>query len=88
MEDFNHVRIFYEIATERMRQDRIWGKQNHTPREWLSILAEEFGEVARAVRRDYFGSDKDYGDYRTELIHVAAVAVAMIENFDENEGKK
>ena len=86
--EFNYEGIFSEIATERMRQDGIYGEQNHTPLAWLPILAKEFGEVARAVRRDHFGSDKEYGDYRTELIHVAAVAVAMIESFDRNEGKK
>ena len=80
--------ILDAVIVERKRQDKLYGIQDHHPLAWLPILAEEFGEVARAVRRDHFGSDKEYGDYRTELIHVAAVAIAMIESFDRNEERK
>lgn len=70
--------IFQEIKYERIRQDQKWGEQNHNPFVWLAILGEEVGEVNKAVLEANF-SNKDYSEYRNELIQVAAVAVAMIE---------
>lgn len=69
------------IGAERRRQVALWGAQEHEPAMWLAILAEEVGEVAKEIaegRLDPFHSD----DYRTELIHVAAVAAAAIECLD------
>ena len=37
------------IRTERMRQDRKWGEQNHNDYYWLGILTEELGEAAKAL---------------------------------------
>lgn len=61
------------VIAERKRQHELWGEQNHDRAFWLSILGEEFGEVCRAV----FEGKAD--DYMTELVHVAAVAMQMIE---------
>jgi NTP pyrophosphatase (non-canonical NTP hydrolase) len=61
------------LADERGRQDAKWGEQNHDPAYWLAILGEEFGEVCKAV------CEGKQDEYREELVHVAAVAVSMIE---------
>ena len=78
------------IITEREKQDAKWGEQNHSPIEWVSILTEEVGEVAKAALESHFkhkNKDHSYTEYRKELIQVAAVAIAMIESLDRNELK-
>ncbi|MDI7190880.1 MazG-like family protein [Leptospira santarosai] len=74
------------MLKERERQDQKWGEQNHSPIEWCAILGEEVGEVNRTVLETHFEYDgkDDYTEYRTELIQVAAVAIAMIESYDRN----
>ena len=73
------------VAAERDRQRAKWG----TPHRWgqgdcstldppddrvkLAVLAEEFGEVARALL------ERDRDGLATELVQVAAVAVAWRE---------
>jgi hypothetical protein len=76
--------ILAAITAERDRQERLWaGRHKHgygscagdgvaMPVK-ITILTEEVGEVARA-----FLDGKD-DDLRTELIQVAAVAIAMLE---------
>lgn len=68
--------IMRDLANERDRQDAKWGEQNHDDKTWLPILAEEFGEVARAMLQQ--DGDKS-GDLADELVQVAAVAVAWLE---------
>lgn len=86
-------RILEEVLQERVSQDKKWGEQNHAPMIWLGILAEEFGEVAMDANDFHFAKDtgrrfeKGQG-YRAELVQVAAVAVAMIESYDRNEGRR
>lgn len=79
-------RVVRAVKKERLRQDQNWGQQNHTPETWCLILGEEVGEVQKAVLEHRFG-DKPWSEYREELVQVAAVAVAMIESFDRNEGR-
>lgn len=70
------VNIFQEILEERTRQDKKFGEnrdQDHML--WLTILAEEFGEVANAILEK-----KDRNELNKEIIQCAAVAVAWIEN--------
>lgn len=84
----NQENILEEIINERYRQDGTWHEQNHTPMEWLPILMEEVGEASKAALEAYF-SDYYTGtlsDYREECVHVAAVAMAMVECFDRNAG--
>ena len=71
MEDVCHA--VTSVIEERKRQHKLWGEQNHAPAFWLSILGEEFGEVCKAVY------EKNDAAYLEELVHVAAVAVQMIE---------
>jgi NTP pyrophosphatase (non-canonical NTP hydrolase) len=88
--------VLSEVLRERFRQESLWGPQDHDPMVWLAILAEEFGEVAKEVCDSSIalGGGKTekmlaaLKNYRTELIQVAAVAVAMVESYDRNEGSK
>lgn len=73
--------VLVEVAVERARQDDQWGEQNHDGPVYLAILAEEVGEVAKAIVEHRYG-DKLPIHIREELVQVAAVAVAMIEAFD------
>jgi hypothetical protein len=76
--------VWHAISAERDRQDAKWAG----PHGWgagdcssadvtlpvkVTVLAEEFGEVARAVL------ERDRAGLKAELIQVAAVAVAMLE---------
>ena len=42
-ENLSQDEVLLEVIKERKRQDKKWGIQNHSPLEWLPILAEEFG---------------------------------------------
>lgn len=85
--------VLQEVVTERIRQDRKWGaNRNHLPQEWLMILGEEVGEANNAALEAHFCSSEKPGvkhneltHLRTELIQVAAVAVAFVESLDRNE---
>lgn len=79
------IRILMEVSRERDRQDGKWGPQRHGPARWLAILAEEFGEAAKeAVDLEFDGTPDMPADIEgrlvTELVQVAAVAVAWLED--------
>ena len=84
--------VLLAITREREQQEAAWGTNDYAPSVWLTILAEEFGEVAKAVERLTFGNLIDEGEenraqLRLELVQVAAVAVAWLERLDaEDEG--
>lgn len=70
-----------DVSRERDRQERIHGAASLIHGDaaalvGLPILVEELGEVGRAIL------ERDPEKYRTELVHVAAVAVAMIQAHD------
>lgn len=76
------------ILNERDRQDTKWGTpQNHTLPEWMVILMEEVGELADAVSARIFPVSKSKKDWRKEAVQVAAVALAMLEQY-ENKTKE
>ncbi len=75
------LKAFTAIDIERNAQDHKWGEQNHTPALWLAILTEEVGEVAKEAQEMAFNGKSSY-DYKTELVQVAAVCVAMLEAID------
>jgi NTP pyrophosphatase (non-canonical NTP hydrolase) len=79
-------RIIDDLTKERIRQNKKWGEQNHSPEKWLAILAEEVGEAAKAICERMYAVGSN-SQYREELIHVAAVAIAAIESYDRNEGR-
>lgn len=66
------------VRKERERQMKKWGKQNHDMFIWMSILTEEVGEAAQAALHQVFGGSAA-GTFGIEIIHVAAVAVQIIE---------
>lgn len=78
-----NTNIIDEIATERQRQDDKWGEQNHDNYRWLTILAEEVGELSRAIIDNEFGG-RAAGTERTELIQVVAVGIQWLECMDRN----
>lgn len=75
------MNVYDEVAQERAAQDQVFGQQDHDPFTYLSILGEEVGE-AHAAAVDARFNGEPWHDYRTELIQVAAVAVAMVEAYD------
>lgn len=77
--DENQGDSVHKVLAERDRQDAQWGKQHHTPEVWLAILMEEVGEFSKAVLHGKFGGEKE-DDRGKEIIQIAAVALAMIED--------
>lgn len=72
-----------DVSDERDRQDDKWGPQTHHPIEWLSILSEEVGEAAQAANQcNWHPEPRWFHQLRAELVQVAAVAVAAIEQLD------
>ncbi len=69
--------IFDRIVIERIEQDNKWGVKDHSPEKWLSILAEEVGEAAKEIVED-----KPHL-LRGELVQIATVCVAWLEQLDE-----
>jgi hypothetical protein len=75
-----------DVMLERAKQDVKWGEQNRTPVEWMSILGEEYGEACQEANCLHFDDHTPLRlrRLREELIQVAAVAIAAIENIDRN----
>jgi len=76
------------IRAERKRQFEKWGQQQHSSFVWMSILMEEVGEASQAALHNAFGGSHG-GTFTIEMIHVAAVAVQILEwLLDEEDGEK
>ena len=64
----NQMLQVLRVIHERRAQDAKWGEQNHNDYYWLGILAEESGEVAKAliegavVTRPPFNAPNHAGD--------------------------
>lgn len=77
------------ILRERRNQDAKWGEQNHPPLQWLAILTEEVGELAKEVNEHHWREQHDtLAKLRQELVQVAAVAVAWLECLDRGAWKQ
>lgn len=83
------MQVVEAVMEERIRQEtlRVEGRFRYTcadpemsPGDKLACLAEEFGEVARAMLHERGLVADGGGELRTELIQVAAVAVAWAES--------
>ena len=72
------AKIIVEMIAERKRQQTKHGsvRMKLPLYEWNLVLGEEFGEVSKAIL------DNDIANYRIELIQVAAVAMAALEDLD------
>lgn len=79
------LKIFSEIRKERQRQDERW-PPGHDDNTWAIILTEEVGEAAREVLCG--GRVARAYELRQELIQVAAVAVAWLEDIDDSMVRK
>lgn len=64
---------FDMVFEEMIRQKEKHGNQHHTMHEWLTILVEEVGEVAKDIN-----DRADKSKLRSEVVQVAAVAHQMI----------
>lgn len=82
-----HSKILFDVLKERQRQNDKFGPQrNQHPFLWNTILQEEVGEAAKESLDMYFSKKPNEAlqKYRKELIEVAAVAIATIQDIDEN----
>ncbi|TGD83400.1 hypothetical protein EU557_03425 [Hymenobacter wooponensis] len=83
---FYHADVIKDVLTERVRQHNKFGYQNRPPFEWFLILSEEVGEVAKeCVEMQFNDASHPHSNpaaYRKELVEVAAVALAALQNFD------
>jgi len=67
--------VYCLVYDERMRQDAKWGIDRMMSNwSWMAVIVEEIGEVAEAMLKG------ELPNVRHELIHVAAVAVAWLED--------
>jgi len=74
--------VVHAVLREIDRQVGKWGVQSHSQANWYAILGEEFGEVGKAVCEIALNkvTDLTTDDLRDELIHTAAVCIAMAES--------
>jgi len=76
---------FVPILEERDQQDAKWGPpaslpKDRTPEHWLAILAEEVGELSKAVVEEAAVRNGSWRQaIQDELIHTAAVSVSWLE---------
>lgn len=73
--------ILGEVSRERARQDAKWGGipgiDRNNQDTYAAVLGEEFGECCKAWL------ERDMPNLREELIQVAAVAVAWVEEIEQ-----
>ncbi|MBO1515584.1 hypothetical protein [Metabacillus bambusae] len=84
------LQVLSDVDLERARQDSLWGKQRHQYGTWLAILGEEHGEVCQAIQSKIgliSSKETDSDNLYIELIHLAAVAVAIAEQVREEESE-
>lgn len=82
--------VLSDISVERERQISHYGiRPQHDLRDWICILTEEVGELAREVQNLSEASSAERNMYArrlyVEAVQVAAVAVAMAERFAEGD---
>jgi NTP pyrophosphatase (non-canonical NTP hydrolase) len=74
--------IFLAITREREYQERKYGPRQLNLATWLLILGAELGEAQQAWVKG------DYNNLLCEVLQVAAVAVAMLEEYGVVERKQ
>jgi len=77
---FLREHIYADIEAEIKRQTEKWGTNTDLehPLEWMLVVDEEIGEVAKALNEHYF-RDMPFKPVEEELIQVIAVIVSWIE---------
>jgi len=82
-----HTNAAASVFAERVNQEVKWGEKNHDPYRYSAILMEEIGEFCQATLQTQFGGEKGgIIRMRCEAVQIAAVALAIIECLDRNEG--
>lgn len=85
-------RFSAHVLAEHVRQEARWGIQRHPFEVWMLILGEEVGECNRAVLNLRFETgapvkpervSEALSTFRAELVQVAAVCAAAVEQIDE-----
>ncbi len=84
----NTTEAIAKVNAEREKQKTMWGNQKNTPFSWISILGEEYGKLCLAVNETHLDMPRypELGgkeNIMREAVHVAAIAVAILENIDE-----
>ena len=72
--------ILHEILKENNRQLEKWGIQDHYGTEWLAILTEEVGELAKAILEHDRGLCTSK-DVMKEAVQVSTVAIKIAEMY-------
>jgi hypothetical protein len=70
--------VLQAILLERGRQERKFGRQEHSLSDWMVILGEEHGEACKAVVEILSGRG-DLNHLYEELSHVGAMAMQVME---------
>ncbi len=78
--EMTFLEITLLVHEERERQIVKWGEQHHSHLEWLAILVEEVGEVAKASVKLLIDYEDTKQEILTEVIHCAAVCMAWLED--------
>lgn len=79
--EFEFNSLWDELLLERLRQDHKFGERDQHAMMWAVILGEEVGEVNKEICESGFEWTPN-DNYRNELIEVAAVSLAAIQNWD------
>ena len=76
-------KVIQDTILEIKLQDNKWGadRDNH-PLVWLSIIQEEFGELAKEINDSDFQTENLSENYRKELVQIVAVGLQAIKNYD------
>jgi hypothetical protein len=72
------------ILDENVSQLGKFGIQDHESIEWMNILTEEHGELAKAIN-DFWFSDGSAYRVKQEAIQVATLALKIVEMFGSIE---
>jgi NTP pyrophosphatase (non-canonical NTP hydrolase) len=75
--------IYRNIRDEVNRAKELFPNTDITPAEYLAVLVEEVGEVSKEINTVTQFGEPMGSNYITELIHVAAVCVRMIEDYQK-----
>lgn len=74
-----YIDLAKETLDEIVRQDELYGNQDHVhPFEWMSILAEEVGELGEAINETFSSAVRHPERGGIELIRKEAVQVAAV----------
>jgi len=78
--DLQNPILFDLVRLESARQVGKWGVQDRHPFEWLAYLAEEFGEVSKAINEAVYRQGPA-SDVVTEAVQVATLALKIAEMY-------